>query len=247
MANMKVLISKKTGNYYYYNGVGEYHCKEGFLTEEQLHSGENLVKNSKDREFLVFESNKHDEFQKIKRGPQIITEKDLGYIMARSGIDKTSSIVEAGGGSGGATTFFGRICDKVHTYEIREDHCKIIQSNINKFGLDNVTLTHGDLAENIESMDKDSLDLLFLDMPEPNMVLEKNLDAVKSGRYVICYLPNVSQMIEVTKLIADKQNLYVEEITEVQTRHWRVWERVSRPEFRSEQDFTAFLMFLRKL
>jgi tRNA (adenine57-N1/adenine58-N1)-methyltransferase len=244
---MKVLISKKTGNYYYYNGIGDYHCKEGFVTEEQLNSGKNLVINSKEREFLIFESNKHDEFQKIKRGPQIITEKDLGYIIARSGIDKTSSIVEAGGGSGGATTFFGRICDKVHTYEIREDHGKIIEANLKKFGLENVELTIGDLVEHIETIEKDSLDLLFLDMPEPTIVLEKNLDALKSGRYVICYLPNVSQMIEVTKLLAEKQNLYLEEVTEVQTRHWKVWERVSRPSFRSEQDFTAFLMFLRKI
>ncbi|NQZ84536.1 MAG: methyltransferase domain-containing protein [Nanoarchaeales archaeon] len=243
---MKVLISRKTGNYYYYNGIGEYHCKEGFLTEEQLHSGENILINSKQREFLIFEANKHDEFQKIKRGPQIITEKDLGYIIARSGIDKTSHIVEAGGGSGGATTFFGRICKSVHTYEIREDHCKIIETNLKKFELDNVELTLGDLAEHIETIDKDSLDLLFLDMPEPNMVLEKNLDALKSGRYVICYLPNVSQLLEVAKLIAEKQHLYIEEVTEVQTRHWRIWERVSRPEFRSDQDFTAFLMFLRK-
>ena len=66
MTEMKVLISKKTGNYYYYNGEGEYHCKEGFLTVEQLQSGKNLLINNKQREFLMFDANKHDEFKKLK-------------------------------------------------------------------------------------------------------------------------------------------------------------------------------------
>jgi len=241
---MKVLISKKTGNYYYYNEKGEYHCKEGFLTEEELKSGKSILKNSKGREFLIFDSNKHDEFQKIKRGPQIITEKDLGYIIARSGIDKTSKIVEAGGGSGGATTFFGRIANKVHTYEIREDHCKIIEININKFKLDNIKLTNGDLADYIET--ESDIDLLFLDMPEPNTILKKDLSALKSGKYAICYVPSISQIQEITKLIAETPSLYLEEITEVQLRHWRVWEKISRPEFRKDSDHTAFLVFLRK-
>lgn len=241
----KVLISKKTGNFYYYNGKGEYHCKEGFLTEEDILSGNPIIKNSKDRDFLVFESNNHDQFQKIKRGPQIILEKDLGYIIARSGVDKHSKIVEAGGGSGGATTFFGRIADKVHTYELRDDHCKIIETNIKKFELDNITLTNADLADHIET--ETDIDLLFLDMPEPVTILEKDLKAVKSGRYIVCYVPSISQIQEITKHLSQTPTLYLEEITEVQLRHWRIWEKVSRPEFRKDIDHTAFLVFLRKV
>ena len=40
---MKVLISQKTGRYYYYNEEGDYHCKEGLIKEEDLKSGKSRV------------------------------------------------------------------------------------------------------------------------------------------------------------------------------------------------------------
>lgn len=242
---MKVLISKKTGIYYYYKGEGDYNCKEGIISQSDILSGNSLVKANTNREFLVFDANFIDLKKKMKRGPQIITEKDLGYIIARCGVGKDSFIVEAGGGSGGATSFFSKIVKKVHTYEVVKDHCDIINKNIEYFGLDNVELFNKDLADEIEN-EKD-IDLLFLDMPEPNIVLQKDLKAVKSGNYIVCYVPSISQIQEITKLIPEKSDLYLEEITEVILRHWKVWERVSRPEHRKEIDHTAFLVFIRKI
>lgn len=242
---MKVLISKKTGNYYYINPENDYHCKEGVISKEDLNSGEKVIKAHTDKEFLIFDSNLYDRKKKMKRGPQIILEKDLGYIIARSGIGKKSFIVEAGGGSGGATIFFANIADKVHTYEIREDHCTIINKNVEMFELDNVKVINADLATEI-SKEKD-IDLLFLDMPDPNMILENDLDTVKSGSYIVCYVPSISQIQEITKLVAKREDLYLEEITEVILRHWRIWENVSRPEHRKDIDHTAFLVFIRKI
>lgn len=244
-SNMKVLVSKKTGRFYYINPTEDYHCKEGVILKSQLESGEKLINSNMNREFLIFDANEYDHSQKIKRGPQIITSKDLGYILARTRINKNSFVVEAGGGSGGATTFFASIVDKIHTYEIVKDHFKIINKNIKRLNLTNVEVFNEDLANKIEQ--EKEIDMLFLDMPEPNMILEKDLNGIKSGKYIVCYVPSISQIQEITKLIATRQDLYLEEITEVILRHWRIWERISRPEHKKEIDHTAFLVFIRKV
>jgi len=244
---MKVLISKKTGKYYYAKPEnGDYHCKEGFIKSEDLNSEKKLVISNTQREFMMFVANDFDKVGKIKRGPQIITNKDLGYIIARTRVNKNSTIVEAGGGSGGATTFFASIVDKVKTYEIVEDNYKIIKKNLETFEIDNVELKHQDLGEEINEI-KD-IDMLFLDMPTPvESVLEKGYTGVKSGKYIVCYVPSITQVQEITNFVATQENLYLEEITETNLRHWKVWERIARPEFRKEIDHTAFLVFLRKI
>jgi tRNA (adenine57-N1/adenine58-N1)-methyltransferase len=243
---MKVLISKKTGTYGYYNEQGDYHCKEGFIKEKELKSGKSRVMtdNTK-REFIVFDANNYDISKRFKRGPQLITSKDLGYIMSRCYIGKNDFIVEAGSGSGAATAFFANIAKKVHSYEIIADHLKIAKRNVEIMGYKNVEFFHKDLAENIEN-EKD-IDMLFLDMPNPIPVLEKDLSGIKMGKYIVCYLPSISQIQEVTTLISQREDLYLEEISEIILRHWRVWERISRPDHRKEIDHTAFLVFIRKV
>ncbi|MDA3855628.1 MAG: methyltransferase domain-containing protein [Candidatus Woesearchaeota archaeon] len=243
---MKVLISKKTGNYYYYTQEnGDFHCKEGFIKEEDIKSGNSRALTQTNREFMIFEANGYDLTKKYKRGPQLIMAKDLGYILSRSGINKNSTVVEAGAGSGAATCFFAKFTKKVLSYEIREEHCKIVEKNIKFTGVDNVELVNKDLAEEIENIKE--YDLLFLDMPEPVSVLEKELSGLKSGQYVVCYVPSISQIQEITKSISQINTLYLEEISEVMLRHWRVWERVARPEHQKEIDHTAFLVFIRKV
>lgn len=242
---MKVLISKKTGNYNYYNGVGDFHCKEGFIKEDELKSGKRSVFTNTNREFLICDANNYDLTKKFKRGPQVILAKDLGYIISRTRVNKNSFIVEAGGGSGFATTFFAGIAKSVFSYEINSDNCKVIEKNLKKTETDNVELFNEDLADKVESLT--DIDLLFLDMPTPCDILEKDLSCVKSGHYIVCYVPSITQIQEITKLLATREELYLEETSEIVLRHWRVWERVARPEHRKEVDHTAFLVFIRKI
>lgn len=242
---MKILISKKTDIIYYYKGSGDYHCKEGFLKEEDINSGSKIIYTNTGREFLVFEANHYDYYNKIKRGPQILIPKDIGYIIARSGIDKNSFVIEAGGGSGGITSYFSRICRKVHTYEIKPEHCDIIKKNIEFLELENVELFNQDLSENIEN-EKD-IDLLFLDMPDPKVVLEKDLSGIKSGNYIVCYLPSIVQIADLQQFVFTRDDLYWEEMTEIITRQWKITKHISRPFHNKETDHTAFLAFIRKV
>ncbi len=243
---MYVLISLKTGLFYYYKPEnGDFHTKEGFVKAEEFKEGVRKVVSNLDREFYVFPSNDYDKLQKFRRGPQLITTKDLGYILARSGIGKESYVVEAGSGSGAATSFFARLVKKVKSYEVREDHQKIAMKNFESMGLDNVDFILGDLNDYIEK--ETDVDLLFLDMPDPQIVLQKDLSACKRGSYIVCYVPSIVQIQEIINVVKGRNDLYFEEISEVILRHWRVWERIARPEHRKEIDHTAFLVFIRKV
>jgi len=241
---MKVLISKKKGDIYYYR-EGDFHCKEGTIKAEEIEKGKGTVKANTNREFLIFDANIYDYSQKLKRGPQLVTTKDLGYIVARTRFDKNSYVVEAGGGSGAATCFFAQYAKRVDTYEIESENIRIIEKNIKMMQIDNVNLLHKDLGEDIEELK--GIDLLFLDLPEPVFILKKEKNSVKSGAFIVCYLPSISQIQELTNYTKEREDYYVEEISEVGVRHWKVFGRVSRPNFRREIDHTAFLVFIRKI
>ena len=142
---------------------------------------------------------------------------------------------------------FAGIVDKVRSFEVRDDHIKVAQGNLDMMKLTNVVLENADINEQIEKEEKESIDLLFLDMPDCHTVLEKNLYALKSGAFIVCYVPSISQIQEITKVISQLESLYLEEISEVILRHWRVWEKVARPNHRKEIDHTAFLVFIRKI
>jgi len=244
-SKIKILISKKTGKTYYSDILKDFHCKEGFIKKEDLSSNERIIYSNINREFLMFEASNYDYALKIKRGPQIILPKDLGYIISRTRVNKEFKIVEAGGGSGGATSFFAGIAKKVHTYEIIKENYELIKKNLEYLKIKNVKLTKGDLTEHIEK-EKD-IDLLFLDMPDPKIILEKNLSGIKNGHYIVCYLPSISQISDLVNFIESVEYLYFEEISEIILRHWKINSRISRPEHRKEIDHTAFLVFIRKI
>jgi len=66
---------------------------------------------------FILEPDFTDKFKKIKRGPQIITPKDIGTIITETGINKNSIVLDAGGGSGSLSCFLANITKKVYCYE----------------------------------------------------------------------------------------------------------------------------------
>lgn len=242
---MKVLINPKTGRYYYYKGPGDYHCKEGIIKEGDINSGSPRVMSTLKKEFIVFDAKAIDYHQTIKRGPQWIMPKDLGYVLTRTGLSKDSVVLEAGSGSGSATAFFARFVKKVYSYDVVEDHVKIAKKNTDYLGLENVEFEVGSVIDKVEG--HEPVDLVFLDMPDPQEVFKKDLSLLSSGSFIVCYLPSITQIQQLVIAQMEHERLYVEEIAEVSIRNWRVGERVARPEHRKEIDHTAFLVFVRKL
>ncbi len=130
-------------------------------------------------------------YSNLKRGPQVILPKDIGMIIAYTGIDKNSRCVDAGTGSGWLAVALARVCKEVTSYDIREDFLKIAEENKKRTGLDNLTLKKGDVTKKIAEKE---LDLVVLDMPNSQKAIKNANKALKQNGHICGYLPHMEQV-----------------------------------------------------
>ncbi len=136
-------------------------------------------------------------YKKLKRGPQIILPKDIGMIIAYSGIDKTSVCIDAGTGSGWLAVSLAKICKRVISYEIREDFAKIAEKNKIIAAVPNLKIKLGD----IKGAKETNVDLVTLDFPGSEKAVKIAHKCLKPGGCIVGYLPNIEQVKKfVTKL-----------------------------------------------
>lgn len=247
---MIIAVSKKTNNYYYIkNTQQDYHCKEGIISFDDLNSKKSQVTSSKGVEFITFQGTHYDRIQKMKRSAQIIIPKDLGYIAARTAMNKTTTLLEAGSGSGFATIFFSGICKEIYTFERLDHHFECAKKNIENEGFNNVHIEQKDIIDVLQtpSSNMPQFDIIFLDLPEPVQVLKNTTcKNIVNGGHIVCYLPSTRQVDELVEFCSEENSkFFVEEVAESQIRKWRVNSKSNRPEHHKECDFTAFLIFLR--
>lgn len=232
----KVLIDKK-GNYNYWSS-GDFHSLYGTIKESDIKNG--VIKSHIGKEFICFDASFVDKLEKIKRGPAVTHLKDIGLIISNTGISRESKIVDAGSGSGVLCSFLSLVSDNVASYESNPEFFKIAEQNI-KFLNVKVNLKSKDITLGIDEKD---LDLITLDLMEPWLVLEHSYHSLKSGSFLVCYLPNITQ---VSKLINEskKFNFIIYKISEVLEREWIIEELKARPK-NQMLGHTAFIVFLRK-
>jgi tRNA A58 N-methylase Trm61 len=177
-----------------------------------------------------------------------MSKKDIGYILTRCGLSKNSNILEAGIGSASLTIYLSRFCNQIKSYEFREDHLKVAKCNLEKFECENVEPVLGDLFENFEENEKNkNYDLVFLDMLNVENIFKYNLNGIlKTNQYLVLYITSVNKIAEIEKLI-DTEKYLLEEISEISLREWKLKDKAFHPKNRKEIDFTAFLIFIRKL
>ena len=183
-----------------------------------------------------------DLWEELQRGPQVMIQKDVGLILAKTGVNATSKVVDAGGGSGSLCFSLANVCKEVVVYEINPEHYSILVKNQKLFGLPNVVLKPADVYKGIVEQE---LDLITLDVPEPWKVTTHAQKALKEGGFVVVYLPNLLQMKRFIDSTA-RTKITVLEIIELLERKWKIEDKIMRPEFQM-LGHTGFLVFGRKL
>jgi tRNA (adenine57-N1/adenine58-N1)-methyltransferase catalytic subunit len=235
----KVLFHK--GKKYYWKS-GDLHTEHGLVTEKDVQT-KSKVQFHKGKDFIVFPASFLDNMEKIKRGPQIMTPKDIGEIITRTGMNKESKVLEVGSGSGALTSFMARIVKQVVSYEIRKDHEKIVEKNLKDLEITNVKLVNADASEIIKEK---NFDIATIDIAEPWTAINNIEKALNSGGYIVSYSPSISQVENLIKEVNKNSNLRVLKTLETIERPWDINGRVVRPEFRI-MGHTAFLTFIRKI
>lgn len=195
--------------------------------------------------FFVVEPSIPDLFKKLIRLPQIITLKDLGSIIAYSGIKSDSKVLDAGTGSGFAACMLGSVAKngKVYSYEIRKDFAKVAQRNLDTFQADNVTIINEDIKKGIKQKD---FDFVLLDLPDPWEIVGKVFPAMKVGARLCTYSPSIIQVEKTIRALPE--GLKVERLLSTSENNWKVEldRGILRPES-GDITHTAFLLFSRKM
>ena len=180
-------------------------------------------------------------YRKMKRGPQVILPKDIGIIIAYSGIDKNSVCVDAGTGSGWLAVSLARLCRHVYSYDLRPDFISIGEKNKALLGLDNIDFVNKDVTKGILQKD---VDLVALDMPGSDKALSSAKKALKPGGVVVGYLPHTEQMKKFAQRL-EKLQFNDLHAVEVIVRDMMVRKEGTRPSTKGIWH-TAYLLFARK-
>ena len=239
MKNIRKVLSYKD-NFYYWK-EGDLHTKDGVIREKDIKNG--IVKSNMNKEFYAFDAVFVDKIKRIKRGPQVMLEKDIGLIVTYCGLGKESEVVEAGSGCGRLSAFLGRISKAVYSYEKREDFFKLAKDNLEFLDIKNVKLKNKDIYEGIE---EDGLDLVVLDLSEPWNVVKSANEKLKNGGFLVCYLPTIVQVENLVNKLKDFNDFYLDKTVELIEREWHVEDVKVRPKSKMIAH-TGFLVFVRKL
>lgn len=205
---------------------------------------------SEGSQFLLFRPATADFVVKMGRPTNILYPKDVGLILALTGIGAGSRVIEAGTGSGSGTIALLRAvgpAGSVTSYELRPEFLPNARSNIaGMFGSNLpgwLTLKEGDVSRGISERD---VDAVVLDLPEPWLVIEAAAEALRPGGFFVAFVPTTLQLEQVVKDLEASENFALVNAVESLVRAWKVRERSVRPAH-SMVGHTGFLVFARRL
>ena len=239
---LKILIEKKTGKKYSVKSLEEdFHTSAGIISAKDLQSTSTALTSSKGEKFILINPVFADLWEQLQRGPQVVIQKDIGLIIAKTGINQNSVVVDAGGGSGSLCLSLANICKEITVYETNPDHYDIIAKNAKFCNIKNIILKQENIYQGIPEQ---NVDLITLDLPEPWQVTRHAEQSLKTGGFLVVYLPNLHQVKMFIDSTARTQITVIETI-ELLERKWKIDDKIMRPEF-DMLGHTGFLTFCRK-
>jgi len=241
---LRLLIDKKGKKYLIkVQPDGKTHLHLGVVDHNEILKGKHIVETSKGEKLLVITPSLEDYVLKMPRRAQIIYPKDAARIVSLLDLSPGKKVLEAGTGSGSLTLFLGRAVAPsglIISYEIREDHYETAVKNIDKWHEKYpIQLRLGDIREVKE---REYFDALMLDMVAPWDVLKDVLPAIKAGGRIVCYLPNIPQVMNTVNTLKSLGIGQIE-VFEVLERPWDIvpTKNIARPRLRMVAH-TAFLV-----
>jgi tRNA (adenine57-N1/adenine58-N1)-methyltransferase len=239
----KSVVVSEGKKYFIEDITRDYHCSEGVVSKSDLQKSGVIIKSSKGKEFFIFDANFMDSYRGIRKLAQTIPLKDLGFILAESGIDKQSVVVDTGAGSGGCACFIARHVKKVYTFDINENNLRQTQENVKYFGLKNVVVKKADSYTKIPAKNADAI---ILDLPEPWRAIDSADKCLKIGGLIITYCPQITQSQQFINELSKKENYIQIKTVEMVERDWKVEGQVVRPRSLSNIH-SGFITVVRKI
>jgi len=145
---------------------------------------------------------------KIQHGTQIVYPKDLGYIVARTGLTSGKKVVEIGTGSGSLTSFLAGIVKPrghVYTYDVEEKFMAIAQKNITKAGISKyVTMEKLDFKK-AKKMPHSEIDLVVVDLGDSWNVVPQARKMLKGSGSFVAICPTMNQLEKLVTVLIQNE------------------------------------------
>ena len=183
-------------------------------------------------------------FRKIKRGPQVILPKDMGLILAFTGVGPGDMVVDAGTGTGFLAIFLAHYVKPgiVTTYEKDKRFIKKIKENLKNSGLDKfIKLKQKDVSK---GLNEKNVDLITLDFKGSDKIINKAYNSLKLGGWLVVYSPTVDELMKAVSVLRKSKFANVKTVENI-VREWQI-ERTVRPKTMGLMH-SGFLTFARKI
>lgn len=189
--NDRVLLISEGREYYVRAGAGILSTDKGQVDLALLvgASAGDVIATHTGTRFTVRIPRPTDFFVHAKRSGAPMLPKDIGLVIACTGMNRNDIVLDAGTGSGIAAIYFGGIARHVRSYEIREESAVLARKNIDEAHITNVDVIAADILTATGTFDVVHLDLHV----SPGHV-EHAYALLTAGGYLACYTPFLEQM-----------------------------------------------------
>ncbi|MGH1520950.1 MAG: tRNA (adenine-N1)-methyltransferase [Nitrosopumilus sp.] len=208
--------------------------------------GSKLITN-KGKYVYLLKPTMYDYVMKIQHGTQIVYPKDIGYIIARAGIESGQKILEIGTGSGSLTSSVAGIVKPrghVYTFDVDENFMQIAEKNIKKAGVSKYVTQHNLDLKTTKKMPLEDMDVALIDLGDPWTVIPNVRKMLKGSGSIFAICPTMNQLEKLTMALVENEFTDIES-TEHILRTIEAREGKTRHSFQGI-GHTTYLCFARK-
>ena len=187
----RILLAGEGREFWVKAGPGKLGTDKGQIELESMvgKSGGDIITTHSGAEFTVRIPRPTDFFAYGKRSGAPMLPKDIGLVIAYTGMNHNDDVLDAGTGSGIAAIYFGGVAKTVKTYEIRPEFSTLAMKNITESKLTNVEAVAKDFLDA-----EGSFDVVHLDLQIQPEHVRHAFSLLRSGGYLACYTPFIEQM-----------------------------------------------------
>ena len=197
----RVLLIGEGREFFVKAGPGKLSTDKGQLELESLvgKTGGDIIETHNGAKFTVRIPRPTDFFAHGKRSGAPMLPKDIGLVIAYTGMNHNDDVLDAGTGSGITAIYFGGVARSVKTYEVRPEFSALAMKNITEAKLTNVEAVAADFlaAEGL-------YDVVHLDLQIQAEHVVHAYSLLRSGGYLACYTPFLEQMAIVVDAAAGR-------------------------------------------
>src|SRR5512137_1036907 len=186
----RVLLVGKDREFYVQAGNRQHATDLGTVDLSVLVGAEpgDVVRTHLGSEFVVRIPRAPDFFAHAARSGAPMLPKDIGLVIAHTGMSKRDEVLDAGTGSGIAVIYYAGIAKSVTTYEIRANFSKMAAKNLKAAKMDNVEIIEGDILRA-----EGKYDIVHLDLQMGREHIAHAYEVLRPGGILACYSPFLEQ------------------------------------------------------